>query len=108
LGTRKIFNVGQTGQFGPAGIGRNSFRGPGYVDADFTLGKTFGMPKMPVLGEGASLNLRANMFNAFNHLNYAPIANYSSQSDIGNGTFFGRSPDALAGRVVELQARFQF
>jgi hypothetical protein len=93
---------------GQAGIRRNSFRGPGYIDTDFTFGKSFGLPSTKIFGEGAALALRANIFNAFNHLNYSPIANYSSQSDIGNSTFFGRSPDALAGRVIELQARFSF
>src|SRR5205085_632483 len=47
------------------GIGRNSFRGPRYFDVDMSLAKRFGLP----LGEGTSLELKANFFNVFNLLN---------------------------------------
>ena len=33
------------------GVARNSFRGPRYSSVDFTLGKSFGLPAMRVLGE---------------------------------------------------------
>jgi hypothetical protein len=93
---------------GRAPIGRNTFKGPRYKDVDFSFGKQFGLPTLPVLGENASLQFRANLFNAFNILNLVPIPNVSSNSDISNAFAFGRSPGGLAGRVVEFQLRFAF
>ena len=57
------------------------------------------------LGEGAFLEVRANFFNAFNNLNLAPLGFFSPNVDNPD---FGRAQNALAGRVVELQARFSF
>jgi hypothetical protein len=54
------------------------------------------------------LEFRANFFNAFNTLNLAPIPNFSSNDDLTNTFSFGRVPGGLAGRVIELQARFTF
>ena len=104
---------GQQG-FGPVptrpGIARNLFRGPGYFDVDATLSKAFGMPKMPVLGENANLEIRANFYNLFNKLNLngngLPYTN-GIMSDIQN-THFGESGGALGSRVIEMQARFSF
>jgi hypothetical protein len=85
------------------GIGRNSFRGPRYFAVDFSLAKRTGMPK--VFGEGAFLEVKANFFNAFNQLNLAPLEFFSPNVDSRD---FGRAQSALAGRVVEFQARFNF
>jgi hypothetical protein len=86
------------------GIGRNSFRGPRYFAVDMSLGKRTGMPAF--LGEGSNLEVKANFFNLFNNLNLAPFGFFSpTVDDINN---FGRARNALAGRVVELQARFNF
>src|SRR6266481_145896 len=54
------------------GIRRNSFTGPGYRDVDMTLGKAFGLPKAPVLGESARVEFRINAYNLFNNLNFKP------------------------------------
>jgi Carboxypeptidase regulatory-like domain len=104
---------GQQG-FGPLptrpGIARNSFYGPGYFDVDATLSKSFGLPNMRLLGEGARLEFRANFYNLFNKLNLngngAPYSN-GIMSDIEN-PHFGESGGALGARVIELQARFNF
>lgn len=85
------------------GIGRNSFRGPRYFSVDFSLGKRTGLPSF--LGEGAFLEVKANFFNAFNKLNLAPFEFFAPTVDNPD---FGRAQNALAGRVVELQARFSF
>jgi hypothetical protein len=85
------------------GIGRNSFRGPRYFAVDLSLGKRTGMPSF--LGEGSFLELKANFFNAFNNLNLVPFGFFSPTVDSPD---FGRARSALAGRVVELQARFNF
>lgn len=92
---------------GPPGIGRNSFRGPAYRSVDLSLVKEIGFGRVPRLGEGARLQLRANLFNAFNELNLAPIGFFSSGAIITDPNF-GRSPNGLSGRVIELQARFSF
>jgi len=104
---------GQQG-FGPVptrpGIARNSFRGPSYFDVDATLSKSFGLPKMKVLGEGARLEVRANFYNLFNKLNLnGSGAEWSSgvMSEISDA-HFGESGSALGSRVIEMQARFSF
>lgn len=81
---------------------RNSFWGPGYKEVDATLSKSFGLPKMPVLGENAAFEFRANVYNLFNNLNLTSI-----DSTVGD-TQFGMATAALGGRTIELQARFSF
>jgi hypothetical protein len=104
------------GSVAPPGIGRNSFRGPSYFNVDFSLVKETRLPK--ILGEGSNLELRANFFNVFNKLNLASFDFGSNAVRIGrfdsnlnrlfNNTDFGKANTGLAGRVVELQARFRF
>ncbi|HWZ99727.1 MAG TPA: TonB-dependent receptor [Candidatus Dormibacteraeota bacterium] len=105
------------------GVSRNSFRGPRYSSVDATLGKAFGLPHMPVLGENAKLDLRANFYNLFNQLNLTPFGPQqigtitvtpasggtpASQTVGSANGAFARAQNALAGRVIELQARFNF
>lgn len=104
---------GQQG-FGPLptapGLARNSFTGPGYFDVDATLSKSFGLPKLPILGESAKLEIRANFFNLFNKLNLKSDGNAWSngiQANIYND-HFGQARSALGARVIEMQARFNF
>jgi hypothetical protein len=97
------FDINNPGGFLRPGIGRNSFRGPRYFSVDMTVGKKTGLPTF--LGEGASLDLRANFFNAFNNLNLAPFRFFAATIESPN---FGRAERGLAGRVIELQARFSF
>ncbi|HEX5082119.1 MAG TPA: TonB-dependent receptor [Blastocatellia bacterium] len=108
------------GSVAPPGIGRNSFRGPSYFNVDFSLVKETRLPK--ILGEGANLELRANFFNVFNKLNLGSfdfgsnatrIGRFDSGANNGQGMLinnpdFGKANVGLAGRVVELQARFRF
>lgn len=84
------------------GIGRNVFRGPRYFSTDLSLVKRTALPFLG-LGERSNLDLRANFFNLFNQINLAPIP--ETFIDSPN---FGRATGGLAGRVVELQARFNF
>jgi hypothetical protein len=98
-----------TGMFGatlPAnpGVHRNSLNLPGYKGVDLTLAKGFGLPKAPVLGESARIELRMDAYNLFNNLNLNPN---SISNNIGNGNF-GTITNALAARVVTLGARFSF
>ncbi|PYV71895.1 MAG: hypothetical protein DMG97_14835 [Acidobacteria bacterium] len=88
---------------GPPGIGRNSFRGPRYRSLDMTFGKT------TPLGERGSLQLRMNVFNVFDTLNLSPFT-FNTPSIVIQNQFFGTAgtTPALAGRVLELQARVSF
>jgi hypothetical protein len=102
--------VGATGQGSVVGllpgIGRNSFRGPKYRDVDLTLSKRFGLSRF--LNEGSNFEVRANFFNVFNLLNLQSFGFDSNSTHIDRPATFGRSPGALAGRVIEFQGRFNF
>lgn len=84
------------------GVARNSFRGPRYFSVDATLSKAFGLPKLPVMGEGAKIEFRMNAFNLFNSLNLKTMDNVVTDS------LFGQAKEALGGRTIEMQARFNF
>ena len=103
------------------GVSRNSFWGPRYSSVDMTLGKAFGLPRLRVIGENAKIDVRANFYNIFNQTNFVPFN--GSQQTIGTINYnavtgaesvtspnatFGQGLSALAGRVIELQARFSF
>jgi hypothetical protein len=92
------------------GVGRNTFRAPGYFDVDLTAEKSFGLPRMRILGEDARFTLRADLFNLFNTLNLNPtsISNQISFDGVTGNSQFGTAQSALNGRIVELQARFTF
>jgi hypothetical protein len=99
----------QPGQFAtafipPPGIGRNTFPGPGYRDVDFNFAKSFGLPRIPVLGENTKIEIKANMLNAFNLLNINP-SDISTNISSGN---LGQASAALGSRVIDFQARFSF
>jgi hypothetical protein len=100
-----------TGNFpqGP-GVARNSLNGPGYNDLDATLTKAFGLPAMPVLGENARFEVRADAYNFFNKTNLhgGGQSNGGGISDQITNSNFGQAQSALGSRTVELQARFSF
>jgi Carboxypeptidase regulatory-like domain/TonB dependent receptor len=89
------------------GVGRNSFRGPDYLSVDMSLIKRFALPAMRGIGDNAGIEVRATAYNLFNALNLKPFEFNSPSTQIQN-TDFGRATAALAGRVVEFQARFSF
>ena len=89
---------------GPPGIGRNSFRGPGYFGTDASLAKRFALP---FINEQSGLEFRAYAFNVFNQLNLTPFQFGDLDAHVENANF-GRPSGALAGRTVELQVRFTF
>ena len=80
--------------------------------------KQFGLPNMPFVGEDSKIELRMDLFNAFNKLNLAPFTFGSASTTVSffndsNGVpvanpQFGTATSGLAGRVVQLQARFVF
>ena len=94
----------------PPGVGRNTLRGPGYFNVDAAIQKSFGLPHIRYLGEGARLELRGDLFNIFNKLNINPgsISNAISYDGVTSNPQFGQAQSALSGRIVNLQVRFSF
>jgi hypothetical protein len=89
------------------GIARNSLPGPHYRDLDATVSKTFGVPR---IHEGAGLVVRGDAFNLFNSMNFNP-GSQSMGGGISNNITapnFGQAQNSLGGRVVTLQANFNF
>lgn len=91
----------------PTKIHRNMFRGPRYFGNDVQLAKAFGLPKLPILGEDAKLDLQANFYNLINKENLQNFGGSDALVTIG-GPQFGVAQAGLAGRIIELQARFSF
>jgi hypothetical protein len=81
-------------------LGRNTFRGPRYFNVDFALIRSVTLPA--VGGRRGDVQLRLETFNLFNTTNLLP-----PQSNITSGQF-GRSTDALPGRIVQIGARVSF
>lgn len=92
---------------GLPGIGRNSFRGPGFRQLDVSLVKQTALPRFLHLGEAANLEARANFFNVLNLLNLPSFQPGTDRTDVANFNF-GRAPSGLAGRIVEFQFRLSF
>jgi len=100
----------------PALVARNSFNSPGYNDLDVTLAKAFGLPHIPGLGEGARVEVRADVFNFFNKINLegggqdngGSINNIISSDGVNSNPAFGQAQKALGSRTVQIQARFSF
>ena len=92
-------------------ISRNSFRGPGYVDTDININKTF------TVHERYKLLVGAYLFNIFNHPNFdLPVNNIAagtfgliqntvSAPTSAYGSFQG---SAVSGRVIQTQVKFTF
>jgi hypothetical protein len=102
---------------------RNQYRGPGFFDSDFTIGKNFS------LGERVKMNIGLNIYNVFNHPNFQnPGSSWTSSTcdeiatgnigpSCGNitgqaapptgpyGSFYQGLP---AGREGQLQAKINF
>ncbi len=65
------------GQFTYGSLGRNSFRGPGFINTDLALAK-----HLFFFGEKLDAELRMDAFNVFNHTNFA-----DPDTTIGSSTF---------------------
>jgi hypothetical protein len=94
-------------ELNPPAVGRNAFRGPKFFNVDMSLAKRFGLSGLLGMREGANIELRVNAFNIFNSLNLAPF-NFADGNLFFTSGNFGQATSGLAGRVVELQARFRF
>lgn len=96
------------------GIKRNVLNGPNYNDVDASLTKAFGLPKMPILGENAKFEVRADTYNLFNKTNIDTtsidniLGTVHADGTVSPNSSFGIASRALASRTVQLQARFSF
>jgi outer membrane receptor protein involved in Fe transport len=94
------------GTFGNSG--RNTLNGPGFFNADFSVGKAFAFPR-----EGMRLEIRADMSNVFNHVNFAnPDANVGYNkgvlADTTAGTITNPAGFNSNMRIIQLGAHFTF
>lgn len=79
--------------------GRNSYRGPNYVDVDFGLGKDFKLP------EKMALTFRAEAFDLFNHPNgYNIITTISGSSS----SQFGLPNNYQDPRIMQFSLKLAF
>lgn len=90
-------------------VGRNSFRGPGFADVDFSAGKYFHIPWF-TNKENARLQIRGEFFNLFNRVNLNGVSSDLGLNAAGAATNanFGKAQGAYFPRTVELAARIEF
>jgi hypothetical protein len=115
-GPSQYFTVPNVNGFiSPPGVGRNVFRGPRFFGNDVTLSKAFGLPGGGFLRENAKIILQANFYNLFNKTNLQNVNSNTSDAKNSPNAYinpgnaqFGLAPSALSGRIIELQAKFNF
>ncbi len=99
---RSAFRVATPADYGCCVLGRNTFFIDGTRNFDLSLFKTF---KLPFAEQRHSIVVRADMFNAFNHVQYG-----FPSLDIGNANF-GRltgTANSYAPRNVQFSMRYVF
>jgi hypothetical protein len=90
---------GYPGNFGFGNLGRNALRGFWQRRVDLSLAKTI------PFGDSRNIELRWDIFNVFNTVNYALPNNVIG----GSTTDFGKITDSVGGpRVMQLGARVRF
>jgi hypothetical protein len=94
------FQQNAAGTFGD--VGRNTLRGPGYSDLDFSITRSFALGKLPFLSEADHLDFRAEAFNLFNHPNLGNPD--GTQLD---GTF-GQILSAVSPRILQFALKYVF
>jgi outer membrane receptor protein involved in Fe transport len=88
--------AGLNGQYTYGTLGRNAFRGPGYVDFDLAVAKHF------YIGEKFDTEFRADMFNVLNH------ANFSNPDLTITDSTFGQISTTLPQRIIQLALHLRF
>jgi len=102
------FGLPGIGHFGS--LGRGSIRGPGINNIDFSVNKNWRVR------ERYSIQFRAEMFNAFNHVNFNAISNdlqlqnLASAADFGQfrNQGFGRFTSTRGPREIQFGLKFGF
>jgi len=76
---------------------------------DLNIGKSIRLPNSRALGEGASLEIKADMLNVFNITNLDPGTINTDITSVNNGVgLLGKAGGALGSRYIDFQARFSF
>lgn len=88
------FRVPQTGYYGSAG--RNILSGPAFVSSDIAVLKNFS------IWRESQLQFRAELFNAFNQVNFTRVRTTMTDSR------FGRIDQAGAGRAIQLALKYNW
>jgi len=92
--------------------GRNRFRYPSYFNTDFTV-----MKKTSLVGDKVVFGIGIQFFNFFNHPNFGPPDNYSSDQGFGQISTMEMPPTSILGsglggdvspRMIQLKARIRF
>jgi Carboxypeptidase regulatory-like domain len=121
VGCETGFNTGNLpGPSGPCGgpavafaQGRNRFRGPSYLNSDFTIMKNTKIPGW----ENSVLGFGFQFFNLFNHPNFGFPVNDSSYQYFGQIPYLEQPPTSILGsglggdvapRMIQLKAQLQF
>ena len=81
----------------PGSASRRSFYGPGTVNFDIALRRSFG------IGEGKTLEFRMETFNTFNHAQFFGPAAVNGDID---SNLFGQVTKAAPPRLVQLALKF--
>jgi hypothetical protein len=84
-------------------LGRDALIGPGLWDVDFSVVKN------NKITETTSLQFRAEMFNVFNHVNFAPTSSDTMLSDTKgttNATFGQITQTQGDNRIIQLALKF--
>jgi hypothetical protein len=81
-------------------MGRNSLYGPGEKSLDFSMGKSFRLPK---LGEGGLIQFRFDATDVLNHTSFA-----NPNASIGTPNAGIITGTTVSGRVLQLGARLAF
>ncbi|MBV8478008.1 MAG: TonB-dependent receptor [Acidobacteria bacterium] len=119
-GCETSFNVGNvpgpTGPCSGAAVslaqGRNRFRYPSYFNTDFTI-----MKKTSIVSDKVVLGIGFQFFNFFNHPNFGPPDNYSSDPGFGEISTMEMPPTSILGsglggdvspRMIQLKTQIQF
>jgi hypothetical protein len=92
------FPVPPPGQEG--NLGRNTFRGPGFAQVDFSLIKNNHIPWF--VREGGTLQVRAEFYNLFNRVNLS-----GWDTNLADGTF-GKATGSYQARALQVGLRIQF
>jgi len=80
-------------------LGRNTYEGPGFANLDFSLFKDF---RIEAINEESRLQLRFEIFNAFNRVNFGQPVNGLSSS------LFGRSYWSFDARQIQFGLKLIF
>jgi len=80
----------------PGTYGNNALRAPGFWLLDLSLARNFSLPR------SVRLQVRADMFNALNHVNYTGVVTNIEARN------FGQLTGSTGPRVVQLNARLSF